>query len=143
MAAFFACRRPPRNPGSLRPGAKRHGPKQKTTAKSHSKRIGLQPDMSMYVKAYLDLSVKSLVGCGCDSWPVHLGAWPGGSWLPWRAAPFLLCCCFVWFLRDFRRNGPVLRFTQTQEKKRLQEPESFFFCKRLSASMTRSLRYNC
>ena len=47
----------------------------------------------MYVKAYLDLSVKSLVRCGCDSRPVHLGAWPGGSWLPWRAAPFMLCCC--------------------------------------------------
>ena len=64
----------------------------------------------MYVKAYLDLSVKSLVCCGCDSRPVHLGAWPGGSWLPWLR-PF---CCFVvlvWFLRDFRRNGPVLRFT--------------------------------
>ena len=38
--------------------------------------------------------MKSLVGCGFDSRPVHPGAWPGGSWLPWRAAPFLLCCCF-------------------------------------------------
>ena len=31
-------------------------------------------------------------------WPVHLGAWPGGSWLPWRAAPlfvvFLFLFCF-------------------------------------------------
>ena len=65
----------------------------------------------MYVKAYQDLSVKSLV---CGGWffrPVHLGAWPGGSWLPWRAAP--LCCVvvLVWFVRDFRWNGPVLRFT--------------------------------
>ena len=24
---------------------------------------------------------------------MHLGAWPGGSWLPWRAAPLLLCSC--------------------------------------------------
>ena len=24
---------------------------------------------------------------------MHLGAWPGGSWLPWRAA--LLGCVFV------------------------------------------------
>ena len=85
----------------------------------------------MYVKAYLDLSVKSLVFFWLfASWPVHLGAWPGGSWLPWRAAPVLWFCGYVlvWFLRDFCRNGPVFRFTfstdrailairQTQEKK--------------------------
>ena len=68
----------------------------------------------MNVKAYLDLSVKSLVFFWLfASWPVHLGAWPGGSWLPWRAAPVLWFCCFVlvWFLRDFSRNGPVFRFT--------------------------------
>ena len=66
----------------------------------------------MYVKAYQDLSLKSLVCVGCFLFrPVHLGAWPGGSWLPWRAAP--LCCVvvLVWFIRDFRWNGPVLRFT--------------------------------
>ena len=40
--------------------------------------------------------MKSLVCCGCfPLWPVHLGAWPGGSWLPWRAAP--LGCFAVWF----------------------------------------------
>ena len=52
----------------------------------------------MYVKAYLDLSLKSLVCFGCCFRPVHLGAWPGGSWLPWRAAP--LCCVvvLVWFI---------------------------------------------
>ena len=132
--------------------------------------------MSMYVKAHLDLSVKSLVGCGFDSRPVHLGAWPGADavakryrpWpkgfradsLPWFDSPLVqgasrlrytdkaqmqrpghtgrkalatkkstwepgrgvpgcrgglrpFCCVvvFVWFLRDFHRNGPVLRFT--------------------------------
>ena len=51
--------------------------------------------ISMYVKAYLDLSLKSLVVCCVASWPVRLGAWPGGSWLPWRAVPCLLfVCCF-------------------------------------------------
>ena len=45
----------------------------------------------MYVKAYLDLSLKSLVFFWLSaSWPVRLGAWPVGSWLPWRAAPVLL-----------------------------------------------------
>ena len=49
----------------------------------------------MYVKAYLDLSLRSLVFSWCvASWPVHLGAWPGGSWLPWRAVPVLLLVCF-------------------------------------------------
>ena len=62
----------------------------------------------MYVKAYLDLSSKSLV-VGCVlSWPVYLGAWLGGSWLPWRAVP---CLLFAWFLRDFCCDGPVLSFT--------------------------------
>ena len=37
----------------------------------------------MYVKAYLDLSLKSLVfSLVVVSGPVHLEAWPGGSWLP-------------------------------------------------------------
>ena len=31
----------------------------------------------MYVKAYLDLSLKSLVCFGCCFRPVHLEAWPG------------------------------------------------------------------
>ena len=63
---------------------------------------------SMYVKAYLDLSLKSLVCFGCCFRPVHLGAWPGGSWLPWRAAP--LCCVVVrvWFLET--SAGMVLSF---------------------------------
>ena len=51
--------------------------------------------VSMYVKAYLDLSLKSLVVFCVASWPVHLGAWPGGSWLPWRAVPGLLFACFM------------------------------------------------
>ena len=47
----------------------------------------------MYVKAYLDLSLKSVVFFwSFASWPVHLGAWPGSSWLPWRAVPVLLFC---------------------------------------------------
>ena len=51
--------------------------------------------ISMYVKAYLDLSLRSLVVFLCvASWPVRLGAWPGGSWLPWRAVPCLLFACF-------------------------------------------------
>ena len=55
-----------------------------------------RPLQIYYVKAYQDLFVKSLVCCGCfPLWPVHLGAWPGGSWLPWRAAP--LGCFAVWF----------------------------------------------
>ena len=62
----------------------------------------------MYVKAYLDLSSKSLVVCCVASWPVYLGAWLGGSWLPWRAVPCLLFAC-LW--RDFCRNGPVVCFT--------------------------------
>ena len=45
----------------------------------------------MYVKAYLDLSLKSLVfSLVVASGPVHLGAWPGGSWLPWRAVAAVL-----------------------------------------------------
>ena len=62
----------------------------------------------MYVKAYLDLCSKSLGVVLFASWPVYLGAWPGGSWLPWRAVPCLLFACFWW---DFCRKGPVLRFT--------------------------------
>ena len=48
----------------------------------------------MYVKAYLDLCSKSLGVVLFASWPVYLGAWPGGSWLPWRAVPCLLFACF-------------------------------------------------
>ena len=65
----------------------------------------------MYVKAYLDLSVKSLVGCGFDSRPVRPGAWPGGSWLPWRAAPFLLCCCFCLVLKRLPQEWSCPSFT--------------------------------
>ena len=64
---------------------------------------------SLYVKAYQDLSLKSLfVVVGCLFRPVHLGAWPGGSWLPWRAAP--LGCVFVsfWFIET--SAGIVLSF---------------------------------
>ena len=49
---------------------------------------------SMYVKAYLDLCSKSLLCCVVASWHVHLGAWPEGSWLPWRAVPFLFLLVF-------------------------------------------------
>ena len=62
----------------------------------------------MYVKAYLDLSVKSPVCFGCCFRPVHLEAWPGGSW---RAAPLCRVVVLVWFIKDFRWNGSVLRFT--------------------------------
>ena len=55
----------------------------------------------MYVKAYLDLSLKSLVfSLVVDSWPVHLGAWPGGSWLPWRAVPFFVAVLFVFVVQE-------------------------------------------
>ena len=40
----------------------------------------------MYVKAYQDLSLKSLVCCSWFFRPVHLGAWLGGSWLPFFVA---------------------------------------------------------
>ena len=53
----------------------------------------------MYVKAYLDLSLKSLVfSLVVASGPVHLGAWPGGSWLPWRAVPFFFFFAAVLFV---------------------------------------------
>ena len=53
----------------------------------------------MYVKAYQDLSLKSLfVVVGLFFRPVHLGAWPGGSWLPWRAAPLGCVFVLVWFM---------------------------------------------
>ena len=29
--------------------------------------------------------------------PVHLGAWPGGSWVPWWAPPWRFCCLVVVF----------------------------------------------
>ena len=51
-------------------------------------------NISMYVKAYLDLCSKSLGVVLFASWPVYLGAWRGGSWLPWRAVPCLLFACF-------------------------------------------------
>ena len=62
----------------------------------------------MYVKAYLDLSVKSVV--------VILGpcTWEPGRGVPGCRGGLRPFCCFVvlvWFLRDFRRNGPVLLFT--------------------------------
>ena len=59
----------------------------------------------MYVKAYLDLSLKSLVfSLVVASGPVHLGAWPGGSWLPWRAVPFFAALSAA---RQQQLNGPV------------------------------------
>ena len=55
----------------------------------------------MYVKAYLDLSLKSLVfSLVVDSWPVQLGAWPGGSWWPWRAVPFFVAVLFVFVIQE-------------------------------------------
>ena len=57
--------------------------------------FALALNTSMYVKAYLDLCSKSLGVVLFASWPVYLGAWPGGSWLPWRAVPWL---CFFLFL---------------------------------------------
>ena len=66
----------------------------------------------MYVKAYLDLSVKYLLCFGCLFFgSVHLGAWPEGSWLPWRTALLFCVVVLVWFVRDFRWNDPILRFT--------------------------------
>ena len=42
--------------------------------------LSIFQDNSMYVKAHLDLSLKSLVfSLVVASGPVHLGAWPGGS----------------------------------------------------------------
>ena len=66
----------------------------------------------MYVKEYLDLSLKSLVFFWLSaSWPC---TWEPGRGVPdcrGRLCPF--CCWFVfgWCLRDFYRNGPVRRFT--------------------------------
>ena len=57
---------------------------------------------SMYVQTYLDLSLQEVSGCLLSfPWLVQLGAWPGGSWLPWRAAPWslLLVVCLL-LLRD-------------------------------------------
>ena len=67
----------------------------------------------MYVKAYLDLSLKSLVfSLFVASGPVRLGAWPGGSWLPWRAVPFFAAVLFVFVFQE-TSVGMVLsvRFT--------------------------------
>ena len=50
-------------------------------------RLELRHGSSMYVKAYLDLSLRSLVVFLC------VASW-GGSWLPWRAVPCLLFACF-------------------------------------------------
>ena len=58
----------------------------------------------------LDLSVKSLVCFGCGFRPVHLGAWPGGSWLPWRAAPFWLCCCSCLVLKRLPQEWSCISF---------------------------------
>ena len=58
-------------------------------------------EASMYVQTYLDLSHREVSCCFCllfFPWLVQLGAWLGGSWLPWRAAPWLLLlvvCLFV------------------------------------------------
>ena len=63
----------------------------------------------MYVKAYLDLSVSCLL------WLLFSARAPGslaGGFLV-AVAGCAPCCVFVlvWFVRDFHRNGPVLRFT--------------------------------
>ena len=48
-------------------------------------------EVSMYVQTYLDLSHREVSCCLLFfAWLVQLGAWLGGSWLPWRAAPWLL-----------------------------------------------------
>ena len=62
----------------------------------------------MCVKAYLDLSLSLLCSLVVASGPVHLGAWLGGSWLPWRAVPFFVCCGFVWFCFSRDSVGMVL-----------------------------------
>ena len=64
-------------------------------------------NISMYVKAYLELSSKSLSVFGVASWPVHLGAWLGGSRLPWRAVP---CLLFAFLLFCETSVGMVLFF---------------------------------
>ena len=64
----------------------------------------------MYVKAYLDLSLKSLVfSLVVASGPVHLEAL---GFLFSVAGCALFCCGFVvvCLLRDFCRNGPVRLF---------------------------------
>ena len=66
----------------------------------------------MYVQTHLDLSHGEVSGCWLFfPWLVQLGAWPGGSWLPWRAAPWLLLLvvCLVVFMR-LLFNGPSLLF---------------------------------
>ena len=65
----------------------------------------------MYVKAHQDLSLKSLVCFGCCFRPVHLGALAGGFLVAVAGCAPLLRCCSCWVLRDFRRNGPIFRFT--------------------------------
>ena len=64
----------------------------------------------VYVKAYQDLSLKSLL-----LWLVFSARAPGslaGGFLVAVAgcAPWL-CFCFVLVLRDFRCNSPIFRFT--------------------------------
>ena len=75
--------------------------------------LELSQDISMYVKAYLDLSVKSFVFFLLFSfWLVHLEAWPEGSWLPWRACALfvvlLLCSCLV--LKRLQQEWSCLSF---------------------------------
>ena len=66
----------------------------------------------MYVKAYLDVSVKSPVCFGCCFVSARApGSLAGGFLVAVAGCAPLSCCCSCWFIRDFRRNGPVLRFT--------------------------------
>ena len=41
---------------------------------------------------------------------MHLGAWPGGSWLPWRAAPLLLCSCSCLVFKRLPQEWSYLSF---------------------------------
>ena len=41
---------------------------------------------------------------------MHLGAWPGGSWLPWRAAPLLLCSCSCLVFKRLLQEWSYLSF---------------------------------
>ena len=67
---------------------------------------------SMHVQTYLDFSLRE-ASCGLlvFPWLVQLGAWPGGSWLPWRAAPWSLLfgVCFS-VIKRLLLNGPNCLF---------------------------------
>ena len=70
--------------------------------------LELRYNISRYVKAYVDLPLRSLVVFLCvASWSVHLRAWPKGSWLPWGPCP--VCCLLV--LETLVVIGPAFRFT--------------------------------